>query len=1029
MNLTRFAITNNRTILVLVLALFIAGVVAFFGLPKQQDPGFTIRAAVISTRFEGASPERVEQLITKKIEEKIQEMPEVDFITSESLPGRSIIQVHFQERYTQMRPIFDNLRRKVEDVQEQLPVGVAAPSVNDEYGDIFGSVYSLIGEGYSYAELFEVAEQLRDQLLLDPDVAKVNIHGSQDETVFIDYKSATLTELGISPQQLAGILSRANIVSAGGSIVSGTERITLEPSGNFETIDDIKKTVIPLPNNRLIYLSDIANIYLGYNDPPNKLTRVNGKPAMAIGISMRDGGDILKLGARLDVLMPQLQAQYPLGISIDKVWFQADLVKTNVGNFVSSLSQSVLIVVIVMLVFLGLRTGLVVATLIPLTMMITFYFMQSFSITVNQISLAALIISLGLLVDNAIVIVESILVKRSNGVPAVQAAVESGKELVGPLLVSSLTTAAAFMPIALAESAVGEYTADIFYVVSIALLVSWFLAMTLLPLLSLRAVRPDSHEVEGQGALDGRWYQFYRRFLMWSLHNRTLALAGIVLIFFVSMSLMRFVPQIFIEPSDDPVFTAKLEMPLGTSIETTQAMVADLDRFITENYAAPGEYSDPKMRNWMTFVGEGGPRLTLGLNPPNQNPANAFLIANTRDGQVVDELINGIEAYLTDTHPDLSKQVARLENGPPVGYPIVMRIQGDDIATLYSIAERATDLFYQNPKVLSVKNSWGLPSKKLRVEVNQERAQRAGVSSEDVAYSLRANLQGQKLSEFRDEDDLVPIIMRADVSDREDISKLDGLSVYSQASGSIVPLKQVADIRLAFEPGVIEHRDRVRTLSLKVQLKPDITAAEVTTEIEPEIERLSSLWPEGFSFELGGEGSESDDAASSIAAKLPIAFMLILFLLVTQFNSIRSPIIILITIPLGLIGVVNGLLLAGSSFGFFTILGIIALSGIIINNAIVLIDRINIERNELGKNPHDAVVHACMQRLRPIFLATTTTVLGMMPLVWGGTAMFKPMAISIIFGLSFATLLTLLVVPVLYSLFYGVRFAVNQDAR
>ena len=1020
MNITQIALNNNRTVWVVVIGLFVAGIISFLNLPKQQDPGFTIRAAVVTTQFAGASPERIEQLITKKIEEKIQEMPEVDFVVSESLPGRSIVTVNFLESYTNMQPIFDKLRRKIEDIQNQLPAGLAPSVVNDEFGDVFGSVFSLTGDGFSNAELVDIADEIADELLKDPDVAKVKIHGGQREVVFIDYKSATLTELGISPQQLAGVLSRVNIVSAGGTIVSGTERITLEPTGNFESIEDIQRTVVPIPGVGSVYLSDIANVYRGYDDPPNKLMKVNGKAALAIAISMRDGGDILKLGSRLDALMPKIEASYPWGIRLQKIWFQADIVETGVNNFVISLSQSVLIVVLVMLVFLGLRTGLVVATLIPATIMITFYFMSVFSISINQISLAALIISLGLLVDNAIVIVESILVKRSAGVSAIDAAVDSGSELVTPLLVSSLTTTAAFMPIALAESAVGEYTADIFYVVAIALMVSWVLAMCFLPLVSLRAIKVE--QPSEQDNLNGRWYRVYDSFLGLALRNRIVSLLLVIALFFGSLSLLSFVPKIFIEGSEDPIFTAKLELPLGTSIETTTSIVDALDRYLIDNYHTAKDDEAPKITSWMTFIGYGGPRVSLTLDPPNQNAANVFMIANARDGQVVEELIAGIESYLTNEHPDLSKQIARMENGPPVGYPIVVRIKGSSVDTLYQIADQATEILFADPRVLSVKNNWGLQSKKLRVEVNQERAQRSGVTSDDVAYSLRANLAGEQLSQFRDEDDLLPILMRADVSDRKDISKLDGITIYSQVSGDIVPLKQVADINLVFEPGVILHRDRVKTLSLKTQVKADFTAAEVTEDLAVKLSELSQTWATGYSFDIGGEGAKSDDAASSIVAKLPIAFMVIIILLVSQFNSLRSPAIILITIPLGLIGVIGGLLLARSSFGFFTILGIIALSGIIINNAIVLIDRIKLEIND-GEKPNIAIVHACKQRLRPIFLATATTVLGMMPLLWGGTAMFKPMAVSIIFGLAFATMLTLVVVPVLYSLFYKVSFS------
>ena len=426
------------------------------------------------------------------------------------------------------------------------------------------------------------------------------------------------------------------------------------------------------------------------------------------------------------------------------------------------------------------------------------------------------------------------------------------------------------------------------------------------------------------------------------------------------------------------------------------------------------------MRNWLTFIGEGGPRVQLSLNPPNPNPANSFMIANATAGPVVDELIPGIENYVREKHPDLSVQVKRFENGPPVGYPIIVRVSGSNFDALYSIAGQITGHLYSLPEVSDVKNTWGLQTKKLLVDVDQELARRSGVTSEDVAYSLQAGLTGIDLTQYREDDDLIPVRMRTVAADRQDFSKLDGLTVYAQSTGTNVPLKQVANVTLAFEPGIIERRDRTRTMSLNVQLRPGATAAGVMADLAPWLEEAADLWPAGHTFEFGGETEESGDANASIAAELPVAGMLILLLLVGQFNSLRRPMIILSTIPLGLIGVTFGLLFAKSTFGFFTILGLISLSGIIINNAIVLLDRIAIEINEFGRSAYDAVVFACQQRLRPILLTTATTVLGMTPLLWGGSAMFKPMAITIIFGLAFATALTLLVVPVLYAVLFRV---------
>ncbi|MDJ0699126.1 MAG: efflux RND transporter permease subunit [Woeseiaceae bacterium] len=1017
MSLTRLAISQNRITITIIVLAVLAGMFAFQSIPKAQDPGFTIRTAVITTRFPGASPQRVEELVTDKIEKKVQEMPEIDNIVSESRTGISIITVNFKESYKIMRPIFDDLRRKVETVVDDLPQGTSVPVVNDEFGDVFGSVYTLTGDGFSYAELEEVAEELRDVLLKEPDIAKVDIHGAQQEVIFVEYNNSRLSEFGLSPQQLAVTLASANIVSSGGDVISGRERIALEPTGNYESLQDLRRSVIQLPGGALVYLEDIADIYRGYKDPPASVARVNGEPALALAISMREGGDILKLGDRLNELMPELIARYPWGVNIEKVFFQADLVRENVDTFTNNLMQAVGIVIVVMIAFLGLRTGLVVGALIPTTIISTFFAMQVFDITINQISLTALIISLGLLVDNAIVMTESILVKREQGTGAVEAAIESGKELAAPLLISSLTTALAFMPIAMAKSAVGEYTSDIFYVVAITLIISWLIAMTFIPMLTTVALRVDNVQGSRDEAFEGRWYGVYRRLLTLAVYNPYRFLALTLALFVLAIYGMGLVRQEFIAPSEDPIFTAKLEMPLGTSIETSQAVIDSVDNFVGEQfYGADGS----QLRNWLTFIGDGGPRFMLSLNPPNPNPANTFLIANTFDGRKVEEVMSGIEQFVRSNHPDLAAQVKRLENGPPVDYPIIVRLSGFDFDTLYRMADEVTDYLYELPGVSDVKNTWGLQTKKLKIRVNQELARRAGVTSEDVAYSLQASLTGIDLTQYREGDEIIPVTLRTTAAYRQDVSKLEGLTVFSQSTGQNVPLKQVADAVLDFEPGIIQRRDRERTLSLNVQLFPSATAADVAADLNPWLEQAQARWPIGHEYEIGGETEESGEANASIAAELPTAGMLILLLLVAQFNSIRRPIIILTTIPLGLIGVTFGLLVANSTFGFFTILGLISLSGIIINNAIVLLDRIAIEINEFGRSPSEAVFYAAQQRLRPILLTTATTVLGMTPLLWGGTAMFMPMAITIIFGLAFATALTLLVVPVLYTRLFRV---------
>jgi multidrug efflux pump subunit AcrB len=1022
MNITQFAINNNRVTIILVVLLILAGISAYFGLPKAQDPGFIIRAAQVTTYFPGASPGRIENLITDKIEKAIQEMPEIDFITSQSRTGISVITPNYKESYTNMRPLFDELRRKIEDIKNTLPQGIDGPHVNDEFGDVYGIIYGLMGDGFSYRELKDIADEIKNELLTVDDVAKVQLQGIQDEVVFVEYNNARLTELGLSPQQLNNDLASLNIISSGGSIRVGPERITLEPSGNFESVEDLKKTVIQLPNDGgIVYLEDIATVYRAYEDPPTQLARVNGKPAIILSISMTEGGNIVDLGARLDKEMPFIEAQYPHGISVEKLFYQPDYVNRDVAKFMSNLSQAVVIIVAVLLLFLGLRTGLLVATMVPVVVVLTFVAMSTFGITINQVSLAALIIALGLLVDNAIVVAEGVLVRLENGEKVTGAAIAVCGELSLPLLISSLTTAAAFLPIFLAESTVGEYTADIFKVVTIALMISWVLAMTFLPLMTTYFLKIKKSKANQQGPKENALDKRYDSLLRLAVNNRILFLGLVVVLFVVAIKGLGVVPKVFMPPKTDSIINAQFNMPRGTDIEQTADVVADIEQYFKVKHLVDVKSDQAGIKSWVSFVGLGAPRYVLTVNPDPRDTRLAQMIVNTNSYLDIPAIIEETQNYLHAKYPDLEVKMKKLENGSPIDYPIEVRVNGKNIEKLYEITGKIKNKLLETSGVADVVDDWGLQTKKLLVTVDQSRARRAGVTSEDVAISLQAGLSGIELTEFREQDELIPITLRSVSADREDLAKLDGMSIYSKTTSSSVPLKQVADVTIEWQPPIIFRRDRQRTITIGVQLVPSVTASQINKAFSPWMEEQAQGWPRGYGYEEGGESETSGDANEAIAAKLPLAGMLILLLLVGQFNSVRKTTIILATIPLGMIGVTVGLIVANSIFGFMTILGVISLAGIVINNAIVLIDRIQIEIEE-GKELAIAIIDAAKQRMRPILLTTATTIGGMLPLWISHDPMFETLAIAVIFGLAFATVITLLFVPVLYSILYRVKF-------
>jgi multidrug efflux pump subunit AcrB len=991
-------------------------------MPQSEDPGFIIRVALVVTYFPGASPERVEQLVTDRLEKAIQEIPELDFLSSESKTGVSLIYVNVKESYTEMRPIWDDLRRKVDRVRADLPDGVIGPIVNDEFGDVFGIIIALTGEGYTYAELKGVADDVRNELLLIDEAAKVEIQGAQEERVFVEYNNARLAEFGLSPLQLAQILDTHNIIIPGGDVTIEAERIVLEPTGNFESVEDLRRSVIKLPGRQdLLYLEDLANVSRGYIDPPESMMRYNGRPCLGLAVSLRKGGNILTLGRQVKAAIDRLQEIYPIGIEFDIVAFQPEHVSRKVDSFVTSLFQAVAIVLAVMLVTLGIRTGFVVVSLIPMSMVMSLLVMSILDIGIDQMSLAALIIALGMLVDNAIVMSESIMVQIAEGKSPVRAAVDSGAELRIPLLTSSLTTAAAFLPIYLAESSTGEYTAPLFKVVTIALLSSWVLSLTMTPLLCVtflrvRAAGPaEPHYASG-------FFRAYRSLLLLGLRHRFMALGAALFLFLAAMQAFRLIPNIFFPPNDKAILKAEFELPVGTPIESTRDVVGAIETFVGQKLSVAPDRTEGIL-NWATFIGQGAPRFVLNFNPEQAKPEYAVMIVNATSVPAIQEtIIPALESFSFENFPDLSATVMLLPMGPPPSAPVEVRISGKDPDALFRIADSVKEKLASLPGTRNIEDDWGLRTKKLRVNVNQPRARRAGLTNADVALSLQTMLSGYESTQYREEDEVIPIILRSVGADRKDVGKLETLNIYVQSTGQSVPLKQVADVEVVWQPSKILRRDTLRTVTVECDIEPSTTPIAVSNALDAWLEGESAGWEAGYKYELGGELEKSVEANRSIADKVPVAGFIILFLLVAQFNSIRRPLIILMTIPLGMIGVVFGLIAAGSYFGFMTLLGIISLSGIVINNAIILIDRIRIEIEENGLDPRRAVIESSQRRLRPILLTTLTTIGGLLPLWFGGGPMWEPMAISIIFGLLFATVLTLGLVPILYSLLFRVPF-------
>lgn len=1020
MNITNSSIKYNRvTCIVLGIILFL-GIKSYQNLPRDSMPPFTIRMVSVVTQFPGASPERIESLITDKIEKVAQEIPQVKNITSTSRTGVSIVNISLKDDVpeSKLQPIWDRLRRKVENIND-LPGGIKGPDVQDEgVGDVYGIFLAFKSDGFEYREVKKYAEDLRNKLIILNDAAKVELGGVIDEKIFIQFNDAELVQYGLTSSTVKNTIAANNIINSAGEINLGKERIILEPSGNFETVDDIKNILVPVGNKGgTVALGDITKVYRDYISPRKSIARLNGEDAISLYISLKDEANIIQLGQDVDQLIAGYNKTLPVGLQVVRTSSQDYYVENNVNNFVNNVFQSLIVVLLIMFLFLGFRTGLVVASLIPATVITTFLLMDYFGIGLNQVSLAALIMALGMLVDNAIVVAESYMVRLERGASKLEAAVQTGQELMVPLLISSLTTSAAFLSFYLSESVLGEIMGQLFSVITIALLSSWAISLTIVPLLAMVLIRIKRKERE---SIFDKWNVYYNKLITFSLKRPLLIIVLIVVFFIISLFSFGFVPTIFMPDSDRNLVAVDINLPLGSRIETTLENVELVEKFISDSLKVTEE-SQSGVTSWSTFIGVGPNAYDLGYNPGEQNSGYAHLLINTSSFMDNRHVMDKLDDFCFNHLQDAQVTVKQLGTGGGSAIPIEIRLSGENPDTLFALSGRIKKYLNTIAGTKNVDDNWGPKIKKFFIKIHQSKISRSGITNNDIAVSLKTVLSGNKVGEYRESEDTYPIEMRAEESHVIGYDNIESLIIFSQNSKKSVPLGQVASIVPEWQFAKILRRNLERTINVQSQVADGVTAAAIMKTVTPWLQEQSANWPAGYSFELGGDAESSGDAMGAVIEKLPLSFFIIVLLLIIQFNSFRKTIIILSTIPLGFIGLVSGLLIAQSNFSFTAFLGLISLAGIIINNAIVLIDRIEIEQQDHGLSAYQAILQATKERFRPILLTTFTTSFGMLPLWFGGGAMWEPMAIGIIFGLFFATVITLLFVPVMYKLLYKVQ--------
>lgn len=1013
-NLSAWALRNRQIVLFLMLLLAIVGALSYTKLGQSEDPPFTFKAMVIRTNWPGATAQEVSRQVTERIEKKLMETGEYDRIVSFSRPGES--QVTFIARDSmhsnEIPDLWYQVRKKISDIRHTLPPGIQGPFFNDEFGTTFGNIYALTGKGFDYAVLKDYADRIQIQLQRVKDVGKVDLLGLQDEKIWIELSNVKLATLGLPLAAVQQALEEQNAVSTAGFFETPSERVQLRVSGNFQTVEQIRNFPIRVAG-RTFRIGDVADVRRGFNDPPAPRMRFMGEDAIGLAVAMKEGGDILVLGKALEGEFSRLQKSLPAGMELRKVSDQPAAVKTGVGEFVRVLAEALIIVLLVSFFSLGVRTGMVVALAIPLVLAMTFATMYYLGIGLHKISLGALVLALGLLVDDAIIAVEMMAIKMEQGFDRIKAASFAWTSTAFPMLTGTLITAAGFLPIATAQSGTGEYTRSIFQVVTIALVASWIAAVVFVPYLGEKLL-PDLAKIHAakHGAESNPhgtpFYQRVRRVVGWCVERRKTVIVLTILAFVGSVMLFRFVPQQFFPASGRLELMVDLKLAEGASLSNTADEVKRLEAMLKDH---------PGIDNYVAYVGTGSPRFYLPLD--QQLPATSFaqFVVLAKSIEERESLRGWLISTLNEQFPALRSRVTRLENGPPVGYPVQFRVTGEHIEEVRALARKVAAKVRENPHVVNVHLDWEEPSKVVYLNVDQDRARALGVSTANLSKFLQSSLIGSTVSQYREDNELIEILLRGTREERSELSLLPSLAVPTD-NGKSVSLSQVATLEYGFEEGVIWHRNRLPNVTVRADIYGKEQPATLVQQILPTLEPIRAELPDGYLLDVGGTVEDSARGQNSVKAGVPLFIVVVLTLLMIQLRSFSRTAMVFLTAPLGLIGVTLFLLVFRQPFGFVAMLGTIALSGMIMRNSVILVDQIE-QDIKGGQKPWDAIIEATVRRFRPIVLTALAAVLAMIPL--SRSVFFGPMAVAIMGGLIVATVLTLLFLPALYAAWFRVK--------